>query len=752
MIAQRLSPVRARPTFLTVMVAVMLAITVSACGGDGKAKRTTAKNGTTPTLPGGAIGGSSGGGASTSGGGSSSGGTVGVAPIVNLPVAGPIDTSDPAIAAYTNTLHPVLVTNCARCHGDGGVANPLFVFNDVIQAHHALEQRAWVELDVPEKSRLVTRVSVDQHACWTTCSADAQTLIDAITNWSLMLGKTPGTPPPVVAQPTDIVSAAVTSASVVSTPAGAGRISNGIIALYEFKDGTGTVARDTSGVAPAADLAFTGTVNWLPTQGIEFTSGSKATATAANSRKLTDRLNTSGAYTVEAWIAPGNGAATGAIVAYGQDNANRNFAVTQNQSNYEFSHRPSTANANTRAGGIPPFSTDSSPAQPSLQHLVVTYTRTSGQSIYVNGAKIATSSTAVALAGWNAAYTLSLGNEGNNQASWQGQMKLVTVYERALSDSEVLQNFDAGIGMTNVLSFDVSPVTGVAGSAITMEFADFDKSAYYFGRPTFIAPTTLAAPIPVQGLRIAINGKPPVASQAFYSLKTVVDTVPFRLSRQGTVIAKDQGAGDTFSLTFEVLGVKQNIVAQPSPTSPPVDNSVVLNVPDAGIRTFEQINNTMAALTGVDPTTTAVLTTFNNIRQQLPSEPDIKGFLSSQQTALSRLALDYCDAMVESQPLRDAFFGTTPAFEFAAAPATAFSTQAKKDLVMTKLVSNMVGVNIATQPVATELTPALQTVIDGMLASCRTTTTINCTNATRTRAIVKAACASVLSSAAILIQ
>lgn len=743
MIAQRLSPKRARPTFLTVIVAVMLAMTVTACGG-GDGKRTTVKNGASPTPPSGTVG-------SSSGGGPSSGGIAGTPPVVNLPVAGPIDTGDPAIAAYANTVHPVLVANCARCHGDGGVANPLFVFNDIVQAHHALEQRAWVDLDLPAKSRLVTRLAVDQHACWTDCPADAQTLTNAITNWSLLLGKTPGTPPPVVAQPSDIVSAAVTSASLVATPAGAGRISTDIIALYEFRDGAGTVARDTSGVAPAADLAFTGTVNWLPTQGIEFTAGSKAMATAANSRKLTDRLSASGAYTVEVWITPGNGAITGAIVAYGQDTSNRNFAITQAQSNYQFRHRRGTASrANT--AGDPAFATTTSPAQPSLQHIVVAYDRANGRRIYVNGSKIAAENAALAIANWNTAYTLALGNEGNNQASWQGQMKLVTVYERALSDNEVLQNFDAGIGMTNVLNFDVSAVTGVAGSAITMEFADFDKSAYYFGRPTFVAPGTLAAPIPLQGLRIAINGKVPVASQAFYSLKTTVDMVPFRLSRQGTVIAKDQGAGDEFSLQFEVLGAKQNIVAQPSPSAPPADNSVVLDVPDVGIRTFEQINNTMAVLTGVSPTTTAVLATYDNIRQQLPSEPDIKGFLSSQQTAIARLAFDYCDVMVESQPLRDAFFGTAPAFEFAAAPATAFSTQAKKDLVMTKLVNNMVGVNVATQPVATELTPALQTVIDGMLNGCRATATINCTSATRTRAVVKAACASVLSSAAVLIQ
>ena len=75
-----------------------------------------------------------------------------------------------------------------------------------------------------------------------------------------------------------------------------------------------------------------------------------------------------------------------------------------------------------------------------------------------------------------------------------------------------------------------------------------------------------------------------------------------------------------------------------------------VNVPrpsDIGFRTFDKINATMAAVTGVSSNTAAVKSTYTNIRQSLPAVDSIEAFLSSHQTAIAQLAIQYCGVMVD---------------------------------------------------------------------------------------------------------
>jgi hypothetical protein len=152
----------------------------------------------------------------------------------------------------------------------------------------------------------------------------------------------------------------------------------------------------------------------------------------------------------------------------------------------------------------------------------------------------------------------------------------------------------------------------------------------------------------------------------------------------------------------------------------------------------------MASLTGVDPNAAGVRDTFQEIEQQLPGTFDLRTFSSSQQVGVAKLALEYCDAMVESNALRTAFFGTTPAFQFDQPVNTAFSDQGKRNLIIDRLVDRMLGANIAYQPSRDEARPALDGLISELTASCAT----GPCDAVRTRNVVKGVCSAVLSSAA----
>lgn len=277
-----------------------------------------------------------------------------------------------------------------------------------------------------------------------------------------------------------------------------------------------------------------------------------------------------------------------------------------------------------------------------------------------------------------------------------------------------------------------------------MDVSELDAFSYVFSEPTFVS--DVASPsVPVKNIRIAVNGNIPAAAQAFRNIDVTANNSPMSLSRLGAVIPKDLGPDtDEFSLVFEVLGNNQNVVVETVPEAE-VDLSVNDPVPENGLRTFEQINNTMANLTGVDPSVTS--NTFEGLKQQLPSTPLLGTFVSAHQVGIAKLSLEYCDALVESNSRRTAFFGG--AFEFGSPVSTAFSNQAKRDIIISNLVNKMVGTNLDKQPSLAELQPDLDQLIDELTLGCNVAA--DC-DAARTRTVVKASCAAVLGSAAVLIK
>jgi ABC-type nitrate/sulfonate/bicarbonate transport system substrate-binding protein len=66
----------------------------------------------------------------------------------------------------------------------------------------------------------------------------------------------------------------------------------------------------------------------------------------------------------------------------------------------------------------------------------------------------------------------------------------------------------------------------------------------------------------------------------------------------------------------------------------------------------------MSAITGVPITNSTVSALYNTEQQSLPPAPQIDAFLAAQQTAITQLATGYCGQLVDTQSLRDAFFGT----------------------------------------------------------------------------------------------
>ena len=88
--------------------------------------------------------------------------------------------------------------------------------------------------------------------------------------------------------PVDLISSSTLRLGDGQEDLGAERYREHLIAFYDFKEGTGAVAHDTSGVEPAMDLTLTG-ASWMSNYGIEIETG-KASAGRLPSRKLYDRI------------------------------------------------------------------------------------------------------------------------------------------------------------------------------------------------------------------------------------------------------------------------------------------------------------------------------------------------------------------------------------------------------------------------------------------------------------------------------
>jgi len=717
--------------------------------------------------------------------------------------------------SFAETVYPVLVANCSGCHspvGTAGRQQPYFAYDDgdpatdddVISSYEAA--KAKIDLNDADispfglatldqvNSLLAVRVR-ELHNCWTTdCANDAFDMATEIRNFA-------GAISPVVVDPTLITSRALLFSDDCDTlgycivASGGNRYEANQIALWEFKDGSGTTISEVSGVGTPINLELSGNYSWLGGYGIQFTDGKAQNISGASSRlntSLNPAAGGSGEYSIEAWAVPGNVTQEDAnIVSYsGGDGAARNFTLGQTMYNYDFLHLSDTT-------PDPENDRVSTPAadevlQATQQHVVVTFDPVSGRRIYVNG--VLTNAmdpfTPGSLTDWDDTYALVLGNEVSNPPNdrpWSGTLRLVSIHDRALSHEQIVQNFEAGVGQKFFLLFGVDHIPGIAaGSYIMFEVSQFDSYSYLFYKPTFINLNGAAVDgIAIKGLRIGVNGSVPTVGQAFSNIDTTIDSSIYTvedgqvLSTLGTVIPLERGMTasnpDEFFLSFELLGTASNPFVEPTP--PPL---VLLDpdpVPDIGFRTFEEINATMSVLTGVSTLNSAVRSVYDSYIQQLPTVESIEGFLASHQMAIAQLALTYCSELVENR-------GSTPrstyfaGFDFTQPANSAFDAAGRQQIIE-PLLQHMMNVdinnasnNLQTQPDETEISNMLsatntqqldpgfassyESLITHMLSQCSRIdppyTGAPCSTSARTVEIAKATCAAVVGSAATMVQ
>jgi|GEM_PF-426534 len=225
------------------------------------------------------------------------------------------------------------------------------------------------------------------------------------------------------------------------------RVEDGLIAFYPFLEGSGSIVHDLSGYGAPLDLTIAdpGNVTWLAGNGVSINSGTTI-ASGTPAGKIASACGVSNEITVEAWVAPANTSQGGPtrIATMSVDPFNRNWTLGQQGNDYIGRIRTSTSAVN----GTPDLNGNNNGVTTNLQHVVMTRNAAGIWQIYVDGVLEVAGTRTGDFSAWNANWQLALANELTDDRDWLGEMRLVAIYDKALSAGEIQQNYTVGAGCT----------------------------------------------------------------------------------------------------------------------------------------------------------------------------------------------------------------------------------------------------------------------------------------------------------------
>ncbi|MEL6462308.1 MAG: Ig-like domain-containing protein, partial [Cyanobacteria bacterium J06621_15] len=221
------------------------------------------------------------------------------------------------------------------------------------------------------------------------------------------------------------------------------RVSQGLLALYNFNEGSGDTVFDVSGVGTALNLEINNpnTTTWG--NGILNLNSPSLIASVQAADKLIDGITTTQEVTLEAWLTPSNRTQDGParIATLSGNTSNRNFTFGQAGDDYNVRFRTTTTGNNGVEASV---SSNGGLLETELTHVIYTREADGDASLYVNNQLVASETIGGNLSNWNENYRFGLGDEFGGGRSWLGSLDLFAVYNQAFDASEVAQNFLAG--------------------------------------------------------------------------------------------------------------------------------------------------------------------------------------------------------------------------------------------------------------------------------------------------------------------
>lgn len=220
------------------------------------------------------------------------------------------------------------------------------------------------------------------------------------------------------------------------------RVQGGLHALYDFGSVDGALIKDISGHDQRLDLRIADGKAVRQSVGELEVLGKTLAHSEKSATRLTDAIKSSGAISIEVWLRPANTHQSGParIVTLSRNANERNFTVGQDGDQFEVRLRTTKTSTN----GMPALVSKPKSLGTDWTHLVYTFDPAGKARLYVNGELNAEQSIGGTPSNWDSGFQFALANELSNDRPWLGALRLVAIYGRDLSPSEVAQNFRAG--------------------------------------------------------------------------------------------------------------------------------------------------------------------------------------------------------------------------------------------------------------------------------------------------------------------
>ncbi len=252
------------------------------------------------------------------------------------------------------------------------------------------------------------------------------------------------------------------------------RVTNGLKVLYNFDEGSGTTINDASPGTPLnLNIDNTDLVSWTA-YGLNIHGNARIKSNNVAS-KLIDACKNSNELTFETWLLPTDITTrklhTRIFTLSKDDLHKRDFGIVQYKANNYYILR---TNETSLEGKVTTFDTISA----ELTHLVFTRKADGTIKTFRNGNLVLTDTINGDFSTWDNTYSIFLGNESSSDYYWEGTYYMVALYDRALSDSEVVQNYNEGVASDDVPFFAVNPTDQYVFEGQTATFNAFAVSIY----------------------------------------------------------------------------------------------------------------------------------------------------------------------------------------------------------------------------------------------------------------------------------
>lgn len=220
------------------------------------------------------------------------------------------------------------------------------------------------------------------------------------------------------------------------------RVTAGLQLLYDFESADGNQVIDRSGIGTPLNLQIQKTSAVRRQSGSLEVRGATLISSSQPATKVTNAVKQSGEITVEVWVRPANTTQEGParMVTISNNPTNRNFTLGQEKTAIQARFRTSSTSDN----GMPALETGTLESLTRTQHIVYVRFKDGTVKLYRDGRVIEEGKIAGAISNWNAQYPIGLANEMSGDRPFLGTYFLVAIYNKALNNDQVLQNFKAG--------------------------------------------------------------------------------------------------------------------------------------------------------------------------------------------------------------------------------------------------------------------------------------------------------------------